>query len=68
MQTGRQITMVVQLKSSILYAGYVRMQAGTVAEFSVVHATVGLAQARPNYVGQQKDLHATNGVHTLLGA
>ena len=25
-----------------------RMQAGTVAKFSVVHATVGLAQARPN--------------------
>ena len=46
-QTGRQITMVVQPNSSI---PYVRMQAGTVAEFSVVHATVGLAQARSNYI------------------
>ena len=29
--------------------------AGTVAEFSVVHATVGLAQARPNYVRQNNE-------------
>ena len=27
----------------------IRRSAGTVREFSVVHATVGLAQARPNY-------------------